>query len=924
MNNRIIIFFSLKICSLLLFSNIVLADDRSNNLIDASSRLLDFDISNNLVNDFNDMERLDNNILYEEQRPPIVKPGSPGVYQWNWQYNATRNCYYTLQGRTLWLGNLTGDGSTCWLDSRSEQDLYRINNELKPEEIVLYYGTTLWVDNKSPNPNIDPYKEKGVFRGFKTVKRYKQWKNNQLTDQINVSFQFNGSGFFAYMFEGNSELEELNMYGQEDISRGEPLNRMFSGNTSLKKLNLGGYKESQWNTKDISMINMFQGLENLEELTLAKYFKFNGYVGLPKIGDDEVWYNAEKGIVFNTSEEFVKNYNGLEHSGTFIRTLRKPSLEVSLNIEDKNASANNFSDFAASLEVYNNNSWELFNPEDNQACQNLSFDTNGKINLTENTKNTQEKQCFDLIKDNLLLSKKQVRFILTKSPEYYPKRGLYSVIESGVNPIASNSSNSLSNINFEINTVENKWGTCPWDLNDDGMLTLNKQSASYCTLGRGNYIDDQVAGIPKQKVTSINFISKVKLPSEGAQFFYKFKQVQKYDRMENLDTSQATSMKDMFKSNLSLQELDLSHFNTSNVTSMESMFANLLEVKTLDLSSFNTSKVTDMHSMFQIQKGNEDEVGQGDVKSKLETIKFPNSSECSQNQEKSCWNTQQVTKMDYMFHNQDKLKSLDVSLFDTKKVDDMMKMFSGTNSLQKLNLSNFNTENVTNMNSMFLNNHSLQELDLSNFDTKKVTDMSNMFAGSNAIEQLHLGKNFQFQPSDKKTQAALPNITPNNMYTGGWVNLDRGNSFESSEALMYNYNGQNDFGTYTRQKKTYLYVPETINFSGLLNYNEPQSIEPSSDATVLASSYEGNWKVMMNLDSSSNDLFKKYLYYDDKYDGKKQISISNGKEILKGNEGQEKELVLPLTMELDPLASLDPLVNKEYVGKLEYRLEITL
>lgn len=689
------------------------------------------------------------------------------------------------------------------------------------------------------------------------------------------------------------------------------------------------YIKYQWIEENQKMSYWIKNREADEDYIASFCFQFGRPTCSPPLGGSVVQpqqivksQNAEKyfgsnkvywGFTGSTEKWYAQQLVAI---GKIPSQLQKPlDLKVGLTLTDNNIDK---SSFKASLEAFDDNQekWNLFKPEGSNVCQDYPFE-NGEVHISVNGDQTAQ-ECLELVKKyGGTEGYQKFRFIITESPAYYPQYDRY-IADTKDNPIVSSQTFELNNsISGEydfgiINTHENRWEDCPWDLNNEGMLRLNKQNATACTLGRGNSLG-QVAGIPKQKVTSINFISKVQLPNEGDQFFYKFKNVQQYDNMENLDTSQATSMRDMFKSNLSLKELDLSHFNTSNVTSMESMFANLLNVETLDLSSFNTSKVTDMHSMFQIQKGNAfEEVGKN-PEINLTKITFP---ECIDGG--PCWNTQNVTTMEYMFHNQEKLISLDVFLFDTQNVEHMNSMFSGTRALTELDLSKFNTKKVTTMRNMFLNNSSLKKLDLSNFNTENVTDMENMFGGSFKIEQLDLGENFQFQPSTDKTKAGLELIKSTNMYTGGWVNLVKGKSFESSQALMKNYDGQKDSGSYTRQKRTNLSVPETINFSGLLNYNKPQSIKPSSDAKVSASSYQGNWNVVMKLGSDSDELFKNYLYYDNE-----QISM-NDKEILTGKVSEEQELVLPLTMRLDPLASLDPLADEEYVGKLIYTLEITL
>ena len=69
-------------------------------------------------------------------------------------------------------------------------------------------------------------------------------------------------------------------------------------------------------------------------------------------------------------------------------------------------------------------------------------------------------------------------------------------------------------------------------------------------------------------------------------------------KFKGLDTSNVTSMREMFSVCLYLTSLDLSDLDTSNVTSMRQMFKSCSSITLLDLSNFNTSILTDMYGMF--------------------------------------------------------------------------------------------------------------------------------------------------------------------------------------------------------------------------------------------------------------------------------------------------------------------------------------
>lgn len=64
------------------------------------------------------------------------------------------------------------------------------------------------------------------------------------------------------------------------------------------------------------------------------------------------------------------------------------------------------------------------------------------------------------------------------------------------------------------------------------------------------------------------------------------------------DTSNVTTMKEMFLNCRDLNELDLSMFDTSKVTDMSKMFYNCENLWEVDVSSFDVSNVEDMRKMF--------------------------------------------------------------------------------------------------------------------------------------------------------------------------------------------------------------------------------------------------------------------------------------------------------------------------------------
>jgi surface protein len=188
--------------------------------------------------------------------------------------------------------------------------------------------------------------------------------------------------------------------------------------------------------------------------------------------------------------------------------------------------------------------------------------------------------------------------------------------------------------------------------------------------------------------------------------------------VDKLNTSNVTTMSDMFRGCNKLTSLDLSNFNTAKVTNMSSMFYGCESLTSLDVSVFDTTNVTDMSYMFQ----NCHNLASLDV---------------------SVFDTTNVTDMGSIFNGCKKLTSLDLSNFNTAKVSDMSYMFYGCNKITSLDLSNFNTAKVTNMSHMFLDCSGLTSLNLSGFNTGRVTSMNQMFSGCSGLIELDSMQNIR-------------------------------------------------------------------------------------------------------------------------------------------------------------------------------------
>lgn len=268
-------------------------------------------------------------------------------------------------------------------------------------------------------------------------------------------------------------------------------------------------------------------------------------------------------------------------------------------------------------------------------------------------------------------------------------------------------------------TAAGSWGTCPWELSEDGALTVYPGVGTPVYVFRNNKFEDLSPWKEfrdKRMIKKISFLekngNKVIAPENSRRLFHDMR-LEQID-LSGIDTSNVTSMQSMFSMAGTFNSIDLSSFDTSNVTTMEDMFYSC-EITSLDLSNFNTLNVTTMNSMFN-------------KCSKLETLDL------------SSFQTFRVTNMGSMFKGCSSLQSIELSNFSTPVIEWTNNMFSECSSLECLNLSNMQTSTATNISSMFRNCSSLKAVDLSGFSISATTQSSFLLEGCTALQSITLGE----------------------------------------------------------------------------------------------------------------------------------------------------------------------------------------
>jgi len=288
--------------------------------------------------------------------------------------------------------------------------------------------------------------------------------------------------------------------------------------------------------------------------------------------------------------------------------------------------------------------------------------------------------------------------------------------------------------------------------------------------------------------------------------FASMPNLQTLDGLERIDTSQVTSMWQMFSnsgaghldlraldvSNVenfssmfsgrsifmggpsSLFSIDVSTWDTGSAINMSAMFADLPHLVNLDVSGWNTSNVENMTNMFALSPGvsramvsldvSNWDVGNVRYFSNMFLQNDPLGSNLT-TLDVSNWNTGSAETMAMMFWNANGLTTLDVSNWDVSNVWNAFNMFHNASSLTTLDVSNWDTSSLEIAWQMFMNTSSLTVLDVSDWNTSNLTDAWGMFRGASSIELLDLS-NWNTSNIGTTGPSGQSGGDINNMFTG--------------------------------------------------------------------------------------------------------------------------------------------------------------
>lgn len=277
-------------------------------------------------------------------------------------------------------------------------------------------------------------------------------------------------------------------------------------------------------------------------------------------------------------------------------------------------------------------------------------------------------------------------------------------------------------------TNSGTFGTCDWDIDDTGLLTIH---AGVLGAGMGNW--------NKALVTSVYVDPGVVANSNSIQLFSNLTNVTSVD-ITNLDTSNVIDFSSFFSYDSKLQNIiGIEEMNTSSATNMSSMFNSNSALISLDVSNFDTSKVTNMASMFQSCRANITGLKNFDTSKVTNMSTTFSGTQLTNTDDIKNWDTANVSNMSSMFAFNYKMTSIDLSNWDKTKVVNISGMFTSDAALTEINgLKEWDTSNITNMSSLFMNTKFSGLPEIENWNTSSVSNMSKIFYQCTNLNNLDL------------------------------------------------------------------------------------------------------------------------------------------------------------------------------------------
>lgn len=405
-----------------------------------------------------------------------------------------------------------------------------------------------------------------------------------------------------------------------------------------------------------------------------------------------------------------------------------------------------------------------------------------------------------------------------------------SLVVDQPNQTKVEATSTTPNVSAYSITNSGTFGTCNWDIDDTGKLTIH---AGVLGTGLPNW------NSYNSVITSVYVEPGVKANSNSGKLFTFLVNTTTID-ITNLDTSDVAFYNDFFSSDSKLKEIKgIEKIDTSNAKSFNSMFYNDSSLKNIDISNFDTKNVTDMSYMFSSCKALITGLSKFDT-SNVSTMKsmFTLSNYASIKDIEG-WNTAKVTDMSGMFSFISNLTSVDISNWDTSNVTNISTMFSGDISLIKvIGLDSWNTGKITNMTGLFRGTGFTELPEIENWDTSQVTNMGSLFSSCKSLAKLNLKSwntskvkdmSLMFSDDSKLNENTLDGL--DNFKTGEVT--DFGSMFDGTGFTVLNLTNFNTDKA-TKMNKMFANTKSLVSVNGTFNTSLVTTISGIFDGSSIS------------------------------------------------------------------------------------------
>lgn len=242
----------------------------------------------------------------------------------------------------------------------------------------------------------------------------------------------------------------------------------------------------------------------------------------------------------------------------------------------------------------------------------------------------------------------------------------------------------------------------------DGSMRLAVNGSTATLTGKDLRLPDNSTSLfSKTTITGITLDASVDTSNVTSisQMFWDCKQLATIN-LENMDTSNITDMSHLFSGCSALSDVStLGAWDTSSVTNMTRMFSGCTGLTVINLNKWSVGKVATAEYMFT-------------GCSSTTTILI------------RAWNAPALKSIRDMFQGCAKLTKMDLSEFKAPALTDMARLFMGCTALSEVKFGiGIDTSGVTAMNDMFASCSSLSNIDLTNITISDDCDCSHMFDG---------------------------------------------------------------------------------------------------------------------------------------------------------------------------------------------------